>query len=342
LYISTGPSQERGQKDKRLKTRLNEIDKRLFGYIQTDFPLSRQPFSVLGWRLGISGEEVIGRIEDFKKEGIVRQIGPVLEARRLGRRMTLVAMRVTQDRMEKAAETIRQHPGISHGYEREHDFNLWFTLSALSQTAITAELKKLGDTIEAEAVMELPVLKLFKIGFYLDMVGDGQQATGNRGTNEGKARLSPTDKAVINELQQDLPLVPRPFDMMSNKLGIDTTQFLERCRSLKERGVMRRFGAAVNHKRAGFKANAMTCWAVPGELVDVVGSKLAAYKEVSHCYERKTNRLWPYNVFAMIHGHTRQDCLKIADEVTRDCRLDSYVTLFSTRELKKVRVKYLL
>ena len=321
---------------------LNEIDKRLFGYIQADFPLSRQPFSVLGQRLGISGDEVIGRIEHFKKEGIVRQIGPVLEARRLGRRMTLVAMKVPRDRLEKAAETIRRHPGISHGYEREHDFNLWFTLSALSRTAIKAELKILGDTMGAEAVLELPVLKLFKIGFYLDMAGDGQEATGSPGTSNSKARLSPADKAVINALQQDLPLVPRPFDIMSNKLRMDAAQFLDRCRSLKERGVMRRFGAAVNHKRAGSKANAMTCWAVPRELVDTAGGKLAAYKEVSHCYERKTNRLWPYNLFAMIHGHTRQDCLKIADEVTRDCRLDRYVTLFSSRELKKVRVKYLL
>lgn len=320
----------------------NDIDKRLFGHIQTDFPLSRRPFSVLGRRLGISGDEVIGRIEHFKKDGVVRQIGPVLEARRLGRRMTLVAMRVARDRLEKAAEAIRQHPGISHGYEREHDFNLWFTLSAPSWAAIKAELEKLGDIMEAEAVLELPVLKLFKIGFYLDMAGEEPQTSGSPGTTDGKARLSPADKAVINELQQDLPLVARPFDIMSTKLKMDVDQFLDRCRSLKERGIMRRFGAAVNHKRAGLKANAMTCWVVPARLVDIAGGKLAAYKEVSHCYERKTSALWPYNLFAMIHGPTRQDCLKIADEVTRECGLDRYIALFSTRELKKVRVKHLL
>lgn len=320
----------------------DDIDKRLFSYIQADFPLSREPFSALGSRLGISGGEVIDRIERFKKEGVVRQIGPVLEARRLGRYTTLVAMKVAEEGLDRAAEAIRRHPGISHGYQRDHDFNIWFTLSSPSAAVMRTELNKLAAAMEAEAAVELPVLKLYKIGFYLDMAGSGQPETKNAGTPYGKARLSRQDRALINELQQDLPLVDRPFDIMSTKLQMDVEGFLSRCRSLKRRGIMRRFGAAVNHRSAGYEANAMTCWVAPAEVVDAAGDRLASFKEVSHCYQRKGGPSWPYNLFAMIHGRSIQDCLKVADAVTQQCHLEKYVALFSIREFKKVRVKYVL
>jgi DNA-binding Lrp family transcriptional regulator len=105
---------------------------------------------------------------------------------------------------------------------------------------------------------------------------------------------------------------------------------------------MRRFGAAVNHRKAGFAANAMTCWAAPPEKVVAAGQKLASWREVSHCYERKTNPLWRYNLFAMIHAHTEEACREIAAKVSAQTGLTDYVMLFSTREFKKTRVKYLV
>jgi DNA-binding Lrp family transcriptional regulator len=103
---------------------------------------------------------------------------------------------------------------------------------------------------------------------------------------------------------------------------------------------MRRFGAAINHKQVGFKANAMACWIVPSDMVDDIGRKLASLREVSHCYERKTNPLWSYNLFAMIHGHTREVCQEIASKISDETGIRGYILLFSTREFKKVRIKY--
>ncbi len=123
---------------------------------------------------------------------------------------------------------------------------------------------------------------------------------------------------------------------------MDEDYFLAQCQSLKQRGIMRRFGAAVNHRKAGFKANAMTCWVAPPEKVDAAGRKLASLKEVSHCYERKTNPLWRYNLFAMIHGHTEKACQEIASKVSEETGLTDYAMLFSTREFKKTRTKYLV
>ncbi len=123
---------------------------------------------------------------------------------------------------------------------------------------------------------------------------------------------------------------------------MNVDDFLAHCQSLLRRGIIRRFGASINHTNAGYKANAMAGWVASGDMVAVVGHKLASLPEVSHCYERKTSPLWRYNLFAMIHGHTRTDCQKIASQVSSETGLSNYVVLFSTREFKKVRIKYLV
>lgn len=329
-----------------MKTHLDDIDRRLLNAIQVEFPLDREPFSVLGARLGIGADEVLRRIERFKGEGVIRLIGPVLEARRLGYQTTLAAMRVSKNRLDKAAKAISQHPGISHGYCRDHYFNFWFTLAVPPGVEIKTELQKLATSIAPEAVLELPALKLFKIGVFFDLTGNGQKMRSASFTSSRvlyqNTSLSASDKLVINEIQQDLPLVKRPFDILSARLGMDTGKFLACCRSLLKRRIVRRFGASVKHNNIGFTANAMTCWIAPPEVVEAAGRKLAALREVSHCYERKTGHLWPYNLFAMIHGHTKGDCQMIADRISQEFGLDEPVLLFSTREFKKVRLKYLL
>ncbi len=327
-------------------TGLDNIDRKLLNLIQGEFPLSREPFSALGRRLGISGEQLIPRIQRLKAEGIVRQIGPVLDARSLGYQTTLVAMMVEENRPGRAAQVISEHPGVSHGYLRDNRFNLWFTLALSSELDLQSELQKLGSLIGAEATLDLPALRVFKIRALFDVDGDGS-ALSNTGVDHGSSlhrdcHLSPFDSALINELQQDLPLTYRPFDTMSAHLDMDINEFLDHCRSLQQRGIMRRFGASIRHTSVGFVANAMACWIVPPDIVEVAGRKLAALREVSHCYERRANPIWPYNLFAMIHGHTREACQSVASKLSSETGLEDYVLLFSIKELKKVRVKYLV
>jgi len=310
---------------------LSKVESKLLELIQAEFPLSGEPYAELGRRLGISQDEVIAHIRQLRAKGIVREIGPVLDSRRLGYQTTLVAMKVSKDYLEKASKTINEHPGVSHGYEREHRFNLWFTLSLPPEADLETELGRLSQAIGAETAFSLPVLKQFKIGTHLGGGGLPQPA-----------KLSATERLIINELQPDLPLVSAPFSEMAARLNMDVAEFLARCQSLLPRGIMRRFGASVNHREVGLKANAMACWVAPPQMVDVAAQKLAQLSEVSHCYERKTNPLWRYNLFAMIHGHTRETCQEIADRVSGETGLKDYVLLFSTRELKKKRVKYWL
>jgi len=330
-----------------LKMGLDDIDGKLLNSIQVDFPLDREPFCALGLRLGISSGEVIHRIERLKAKGIVRLIGPVFDARSLGYQTTLVAMKVAESRLDRAAQVISEHPGVSHGYQRDNNLNVWFTLSLPSTVDIQSELRELNGLIGAEATIDLPALRVFKIVAYFDAEGgsgplSGTNIVGCSTPSHEDNHLSPTDRALINELQQDLPLVERPFDGLSARLDMDIARLLDRLRYLNQRGIMRRFGAAIRHQSIGFVANAMTCWTVPQDMVETVSRKLSAFEEVSHCYERKTDRLWPYNLFAMIHGRTKEACQDVARRVSRETSLEDYLLLFSVREFKKVRVKYLV
>ncbi len=324
----------------------DSINRKLLSLLQVEFPLAQKPYSELGLKLGIDRDEVINRIEQLKVKDVIRQISPVLDARRLGYQTTLVAMRVAKAQLDRAEQLIAGHPGVSHGYERDHHFNVWFTLAIPPTSDIETELKQLTPSIGAEAVFSLPAVKVFKIGAYFDMNGDGQSTISTVAQSSSvlpqKVELSQTDRRIINELQQDLPLVPTPFAVLAARLGMDEEYFLAQCQSLLQRGIMRRFGAAVNHHKAGFKANAMTCWVASPDTVDVAGRELASLREVSHCYERKINSLWRYNLFAMIHSHTREACQEIASNVSREIGLTDYVLLFSTKEFKKTRIKYLV
>jgi len=327
-----------------LETGLDTIDRKLLNCLQAQFPIDREPFSVLGRTLDTSEQDIIHRIEGLKSKGIVRLISPVFNARSLGYQITLVAAQVAENRLDAAAQVISEHPGVGHCYRRDHRYNLWSTLALPAAADMGSELQSLREQIEAEVVFELPMLKTFKIVTYFDAGGEGcpgpVAAAGSSPGVQGDSGLSPLDRTLINELQKDLPLVTRPFDIISERLGLKIDAFLDRCRALLQRGIMRRFGASISHQSIGYVANAMVCWIAAPDTVQQTGETLAKIPAVSHCYERRVNSLWPYNLFCMIHARNRDTCYSIADKMSRETGLKDYVLLFSTKEYKKVRIVY--
>jgi len=322
---------------------LDNIERKLVNLVQRAFPLHEEPFAVLGTTIGISGDAILQHMQRLKTQGVIHELGPVLDARRLGYQATLVAMMVTTGEIERAASIISSHPGVSHCYEREHRFNLWFTLALPAQTAVPDEISMLNKTIRAEHVINLPPLKLYKIGAYFDMAGDGWHAPSSKKSSlPGEVRLSTVDRAVIEQVQDGLPLVERPFDPMAATAGLNTDEFLKVCQSLQERGVLRRMSASINHIGVGFSANAVVCWKVPRDLVEITGRKIASFNEVSHCFERKTDHLWDYNLYAVIHSQSREACQDVVSQICKQTGLNEYVSLFSGREFKRSRVRYMV
>jgi len=327
---------------------LDTVDRRLLNLLQTDFPLSGEPFAVLGNMLDVSSDEVIQRVENLKDEGIIRWISGVFDSSRLGYESTLVAMHISDRLLDEAAGAISEHQGVSHNYARDHYYNLWFTLTLAKDKSLPKTIANLAELAGAEATMSLPAVRVFKRLVYFDMVGTDKSGNNLYHTGESNSllinkedkRLSKLDREAIKELQKDLPLGQRPFDEMASHLSIGTEELLNLAKSLRDCGIMRRYGALLNHQKAGFLSNAMSCWSVPLDMLEQSGNKMASCQAVSHCYQRQTNADWPYNLFAMIHSRSKDECEAIAKQISHDTKVSNYALLYTVKEYKKEKVRY--
>jgi len=154
------------------------------------------------------------------------------------------------------------------------------------------------------------------------------------------AVIDDLDKKIISMIQGDLPVEPRPFSLVAEKLGTAEEDLIRRIRALKDRGVIRRFGATLRQQVAGFQSNAMVAWKVPEERIEEVGKTMARFREVTHCYQRMPQGDWKYNLYTMIHGEGREECYEIASRMSRKAGVDDYVLLFSEEEFKKTSMEY--
>lgn len=321
---------------------MDEIDEALLNILQMEFPLSLKPFDAIGRRLGITGTETIERIRQFKEARVIRQISAIFDSKALGYSSVLVAVKVNPTRRDEAAAAINQHPGVSHNYARDDDYNLWFTLTVPTGVDLKAEVKRLTAEADVNEYLLLPTIRLFKIGVTFDMSNSEKRATAIAGqTTQTTAQpLSNDDIKTVRALQDDLPLETRPFKQLAERFDTTEDLLLDRTRSLIERGIMRRFAATLRHREAGFHANAMGVWIVPDERIEVVGALMAQFPSVSHCYQRPTYPDWPYSIFTMIHGRTMEECESVAHKISEATGVTDYRLLFSVKEYKKIRVKY--
>ncbi len=148
------------------------------------------------------------------------------------------------------------------------------------------------------------------------------------------------DKKIIGFLQKDIPLEPMPYKILADRLGVSEGEVLNRINAMISSGVIRRFGATLYHQEAGFSANAMVAWVIPEQEIDEIGYIMAGFKEVTHCYHRRPQRDWRYNLFTMIHGDTREECYSIAEMISERTGVKDYSLLFSEKEFKKTSMEY--
>ena len=154
--------------------------------------------------------------------------------------------------------------------------------------------------------------------------------------------LDDLDRRIIAATQTGLPLVPRPYHALAETLGVAAEEVMDRLRRMQERGVVRRIGAVPNHYALGWSANGMSVWDVEVARIAELGPKVGALDFVSHCYHRPRHLpLWPYNLFAMVHGRGRAE---VEDKVVRIANLlgpasRGHEVLYSTRILKKTGLR---
>ncbi len=325
---------------------LDELDKRLLNLMQGSFPLAPRPYEHVAGQAGISEQQVIARVRELLEERIIRQVTPIFDTRALGYSSMLVAAKVDPENPWRAANIINEHPGVSHNYLRNHEFNIWFTIATAPDSLLGLEqtLEVLARAAGAESIRQLPTLKLFKIRMDLEMEGGTDQLS-RAAEAVAPAETEPQpyddfDVAVIRALQGDMPVVEEPYAPAAAELGIPQERLLEHLRAMQERRLLRRVAAILFHRRAGFSANGMGVWKVPDERIMELGPRMASFRGISHCYERPTYADWPYSIFTMAHGRSKEECDAILDSIAQDTGITERSTLYSSTEFKKIRLLY--
>jgi siroheme decarboxylase len=306
-------------------------DAQLLTLLQTELPVVERPFAALGF----PEAEVIERIRQLKADKIIRQISAIFDTRSLGYASSLVAARIDPSRVDEAAAIINQHPGVSHNYLRNHTFNLWYTIAVSPRSTLGLErtVEILHRQSGAESTRLLPTLKLFKIGVKFDF-GVDSDAPAYTEKNRGELKpLTLQEIEFVRYMQRDLPVTETPFADAPFPLAEMHRQFLAT-------GRMRRFAAVLHHRKAGFSANAMGVWAVPEGEIDRAGEQMADFREVSHCYRRPSYPDWPFSIFTMVHAKSQEECEEILAAIAEKTGIRNRGALYSTKEYKKVRVRY--
>jgi siroheme decarboxylase len=325
---------------------LDELDKRLLNLMQGSFPIAERPYQHVASEAGVAEEEVLARVAHLLDQRIIRQVTPIFDTRALGYSSMLVAAKVDPENPWRAAQVINEHPGVSHNYLRNHDFNIWFTIATEpnSPLGLDGTLEVLAKLAGAESVRQLPTLKLFKIRMDLEMEG-GTDALARAADAVAPAETDPQpyeqfDRDVIRATQGDMPVVCEPYAPAAAKLGLPQERLLEHLRGMQERRLLRRVAAILYHRRAGFSANGMGVWKIPDERIMELGMRMASFRGISHCYQRPTYQDWPYSVFTMAHGRSKEECDAILDSIAADTGIEERATLYSSTEFKKVRLLY--
>jgi siroheme decarboxylase len=325
---------------------LDDLDKRLLNLMQGRFPIAPRPYQHVAAEAGVEEQEALARVQRLLDDRIIRQVTPIFDTRALGYSSMLVAAKVDPENPWRAARVINEHPGVSHNYLRNHEFNIWFTIATEPDSPLGLEgtLEVLGRLAGAESIRQLPTLKLFKIRMDLEMEG-GTEALAKAVEAVPPAETEAQsydefDVEVIRALQGDMPVVPAPYVPAAERLGIPQERLLSHLEGMQQRRLLRRVAAILYHRRAGFSANGMGVWKVPDERIMELGPQMAAFRGISHCYQRPTYEDWPYSIFTMAHGRSKEECDAILDSIADHTGITDRSTLYSSTEFKKIRLLY--
>ena len=315
--------------------------------MQGQFPIAARPYEHVAQEAGVSEPEVMQRVQRLLDERIIRQVTPIFDTRALGYESMLVAAKVDPDNPWRAANIINAHPGVSHNYLRNHEFNIWFTIATEpdSKLGLQGTLDVLAKEAGAESVRQLPTLKLFKIRMDLEMEG-GTEALSKtvEAVPPAETERQPYDEfdqAVIRATQGDMPVISEPYAPAALELGIDQQRLLDHLQGMQERRLLRRVAAILFHRRAGFSANGMGVWKVPDDRIlelgatdGVVPGHLALLPAPDL---RRLALLGVHDGPRPLQGGVRRDPRL---DRRADTQITDRSTLYSSTEFKKIRLEY--
>jgi siroheme decarboxylase len=321
-----------------------ELDAALLGALQDGVPLVAEPWLALAQRLDCDVASLLGRLEALRAPGgLIREVSAVFDARALGYRQVLVAFQLEDAQLDACGSVVADHPGVSHCYAREGEYNLWFTLaiSPKSRLGMEAGVRAIAHEGKARKQLLLPSQRCYKLDVRWTRARAEAAPPPPDVVEHPAPPLTDEQERAIRALQRDLPAQTGPFASIARAEGLSVDALLDCARDFLDRRWMRRYGAVLHHRRAGAAANVMVAWEVSDDDADDAGTHAAQVARVSHCFLRPAGSDWPYRLYTMVHGRDRDDCLATIDRIALATGLKAPALLWTKKEYKKRRVRLL-
>ena len=305
---------------------------------QRGFPLVPRPFAEIGLPAGLSEERVLEACGELQRRGVIDRIGPVFRPNTVGASV-LAAMAVPPERVDEVARLVSSEPGVNHNYLREHRYNVWFVVTASTESEVEAAVARI-EHASGLPVLRLPLLEEFHIDLGFDLQDGSVPRDGGAVV---QVPLTAAEQALVRETVRGLPLVAAPYQEIAKSLGMTEREVIQKLEKMLSDGRIRRIGAVIRHRRLGYEANAMVVWDVPDENTAALGAALARDAAVTLCYRRaRALPHWPYNLYCMVHGRERSRVLYEIKRLTAACGAGRYprVVLFSSRCFTQRAARY--
>jgi len=334
---------------------MDKLTQALLNTYQRNFPITSRPFAEMGRVLSFSEFEVLSKLQLFKTKGTVTRIGPVFDHRKAGASL-LAAIKVPPEQLDFVAEQINQYAEVNHNYGREHDYNLWFVVTAPTQTHLQNVLNDMEQTT-GMPILRLPMEKSYHIdlGFHLWTKGKlksdfschaDKPDTKHDFLESVHPPLSSAEQKQLRILVQDgLPLTQKPFADLAKRINVTEARVLSTFKYWLNTGLIKRLGLVTNHHRLGFNSNAMIVWDISDEKVDEIGEAFKESGLVSLCYRRRRHEPeWSYNLYCMIHSRDRATVAENVATLVSLCGLQDTPkeVLFSNHQFKQKGGQYLM
>ncbi|WP_207591128.1 Lrp/AsnC family transcriptional regulator [Halomontanus rarus] len=345
---------------------LDGVDAALIDGYQSGFPVEERPFRAVGDALGVDEDEALERVERLRNAGILRRFGAVLNPPVIGS-STLAAVQAPADRFDEVADVINGYRQVNHNYERDHEWNMWFVVTAGSRATRDRILEEIEERTGCE-VLVLPMLTDYYIDLEFPVVNADQfareslelasaveaggtdeaplepstDASATRISEDAASDLSTFDCDLLLAIQDGFPLSVTPYRDVADALEAPVEDVLEAIDRLQGDGCIKRIGCIVNHVVTGFDANCMVVWDVPDEELDERGEETGELPYVTLCYHRprRHEQGWPYNLFTMIHGRDEAAVDAKIDELAAAYLPFSHERLYSAATLKQTGARY--
>ena len=314
---------------------LSEIDKKLIMELEYHFPFSETPFSEIASRLDLKEDEVIKKVKDLIDNEVIKRVGMYVNFRAKGMEGALVAAEIPVENLEKYRKITLGIKELTHNYIRNHPkYNVWFVLKAENKEKLKENVEKILKESEGKDYVILYSKKNLKLSVKYDIIrGVSYSEPEEIHEKIPTAEELGISKELLKDLSYPLQITSRPFKQLAEKYNMRESELIELLKELKEKGVIKDYGATVNGDKVGIKENAMML--LNSDDIESSCYSLAKnLKEATHVVLRESDKKWDYLCYAMIHASNKKIIFEVAKKAVDIAKAKSYMLLFSLENLK--------